>query len=208
MKTDEEYIKDLTEIRSIMERSTKFLTLTGWAGIMLGIYALVGICVAYNLSYFSSDAITYNTVNRQDLADNILNLSVLAVVILIIGLSTAILFSRRKSQKTGESLWNAAARRVVINMAIPLITGGIFILILISKGLFGLMAPASLLFYGLALINASKYTFSEYRNLGIIEIILGLVASYYIGYGPIIWAIGFGVMHIIYGIYLHLKYEK
>lgn len=208
MKTDQEYIKDLTEIRSIMERSTKFLTLTGWAGIMIGIYALAGSFIAYKLSYFDGFTEISNASANQDSSGNLIRLFLLAIGMLLLALGTAIYLSYRKSRKTGESLWNAAARRLVINMAIPLVTGGIFILLLYLKGLYGFIAPVSLIFYGLALINSSKYTFGEYRNLGIIEIILGLIASYYTNYGPIIWAIGFGVMHIIYGIYLHLKYEK
>ncbi|HMG13796.1 MAG TPA: hypothetical protein VK590_00045 [Saprospiraceae bacterium] len=208
MKTEQDYIKDLTEIRSIMERSTKFLTLTGWAGIMIGIYALAGAYIGYKLSYFDNNADVYNNIVTTEKPAIILNLFLLAIGILILSLGTAIFLSYKKSKKTGDSLWNAAARRLVINMAIPLVTGGLFILILYSKGLIGLIAPVSLIFYGMALLNGSKFTFEEYKYLGIIEIMLGLLASLFIGYGLLFWIIGFGVMHIVYGIYMHLRYEK
>ena len=208
MKTEQEYIRDITEIRSMMERSTKFLTLTGWSGIMAGVYALAGACIAYKLLYFNRDEVIYNTLDRQEISGDVLNLFLLALVILVLAIGTAIFLPYRKSKESGERLWNSAVRRLVINMAIPLATGGIFILILFFKGLLGLIAPLTLIFYGLALLNASKFTYEEVKYLGIIEIVLGLIASYFIGYGLLFWAIGFGIMHIIYGIYMHLRYEK
>ena len=208
MKSEEKYIKDITEIRSMMERSTKFLSLSGLSGIMAGIYALVGAYIAYRLFYVKSGSILYNTIDSQEMTAEVENLIILAIVILVLAVGTAIVLSLNKSKKYREKLWNSAARRVVINMAIPLITGGIFILILLSQGIYGLLAPATLVFYGLALVNASKFTFEELRSLGIVQVILGLFASYFIEYGLLIWALGFGLMHIVYGIVMHLKYEK
>lgn len=208
MKTEEKYIKDITEIRSMMERSTKFLSLTGLSGIMAGIYALVGAYIAYRLFYLDNGSIIYNTIDRQEMNAEVESLILLALAVLLFAIGTAILLSWKKSKKGGEKLWNPAARRVVINMSIPLVAGGVFILILLSKGLFGLLAPATLLFYGLALVNASKFTFEELKSLGIVQIILGLFASYFIKYGLLFWALGFGLMHIVYGIVMHLKYEK
>lgn len=208
MKTEQQYIRDLTEIRSMMERSTRFLSLTGWSGIMAGLYALAGAFIAWKLFYFNGSEGIYNSLERQGLSESVLYQFFLALVILVLAIGTAIFLSWRKSAKSGERLWNSAARRLVINMVIPLATGGILILILISKGLLGLIAPLTLIFYGLALLNASKFTFEEVKYLGIIEIVLGLAASYFIGYGLLFWAAGFGFMHIVYGIYMHLRYEK
>lgn len=208
MKSEQEYIRDLTEIRSMMERSTKFLSLTGWSGIMAGLYALAGAYIAYEVFNFSREAGIYHALDRQEITGDLINLVLLALGILIFAIGTAIFLSWRKSGKNGESLWNPASRRLIINMAIPLVTGGIFILILFSKGLFALAVPTTLIFYGLALINASKFTYEEVKYLGMIEIVLGLTASYFVGYALIFWAFGFGVMHIIYGTYMHLKYEK
>jgi general stress protein CsbA len=208
MKTEQEYIRDLTEIRSMMERSTKFLSLTGWSGIMAGLYALAGAYIGYKLFYLNSDAAFYNTIDARQVSGNVLNFFLLALVVLVLAIGTAIVLSWRKSKKTGEKIWNAASRRLLINLAIPLATGGVFVLILFSKGMIGLIAPVSLLFYGMALLNAGKFTYEEVKYFGIIEIVLGLLASYYIGYGLLFWAFGFGIMHIVYGIYMHLKYEK
>jgi hypothetical protein len=65
-----------------------------------------------------------------------------------------------------------------------------------------------LIFYGLALLNASKYTLKEIRYLGMSEICLGLIASAWVQFGIVFWGIGFGMLHIIYGTFMYFKYEK
>ena len=97
---------------------------------------------------------------------------------------------------------------MLIHMAVPLVTGGLLLLLLLSAGLVGLLAPFSLLFYGLALYNAGQFTYQEVRTLGLLEIGLGLLGTYFIAYGLLCRALGFGVLHILYGIYIHYKYER
>ena len=206
MKTEQEYIKDLSEIRIMMERSTKFLSLTGLSGILAGSYALIGAYLAYRLFYGRTEEGFFKTMPVENGA--VLNLVFLALSILVLAVGTAIYLSSKKATKNKEVLWNPVSRRLVTNMAIPLITGGIFVLILISKGNFELLAPLTLIFYGLALINASEFTFKDLKYLGMINILLGLISSYFPVLGLLLWAIGFGLMHIIYGIYMHLSYEK
>jgi hypothetical protein len=208
MKQEKDYSRDLAEIRSMMERSSKFLSLSGWAGIMAGIYALAGAYIAYAVLDFNPGRTTDPYLPGDGLSARLLNVILLAIFILAMAVGTAIYLSSKKAEKRGEKLWNATARRVVINMAVPLTVGGLLILIMISKGLIGFVAPFTLLFYGLALYNASKFTYGEMRSLGLIEIGLGLIGSYFVGYGLILWAIGFGVVHILYGIYMHYKYER
>ncbi|MBC6492955.1 hypothetical protein ACFSQD_00365 [Flavihumibacter stibioxidans] len=208
MKAEQDYIRDIAEMRSMMERSSKFLSLSGWAGIMAGIYALSGAFIAYRILYFNPDEIVYDTIKSGNLSFSLLKVMLLAITILVLALGTAIFLSYKKAGKRGEKLWNPIAKRLLINMAVPLTAGGILILILVSKGLIGLIAPFTLLFYGLALYNASKFTYEDIRVLGLVEIALGLVSSFYIGYGLIFWALGFGVAHIIYGIYMHYRYER
>lgn len=205
-KEQQDYIKDIAEIRNMMERSSKFLSLSGWAGIMAGIYALAGAYLANSLLYFNPDELVYKLPG--DPSSNLLKLVLLALVILILAVGTAVILSNRKAGKSGQKLWNPTARRMLLTMAVPLIAGGLLILILIEHQLTGLMAPCSLIFYGLALFNASRYTYKELKTLGLIQIILGLLGAWFIGYGLLFWALGFGVFHIIYGIFMHFKYEQ
>jgi hypothetical protein len=208
MKEDQDYIRDIAEMRSMMERSSKFLSLSGLAGIMAGIYALAGAYIAYKVFYFNPDEIVDSTLKSEDASSSLPKIIFLAIIILILAIGTAIFLSYKKANKKGEKLWDPTAKRLLINMAVPLVAGGVLILVLISQGLIGLVAPFTLLFYGLALYNASKFTYEEVRSLGLIQIILGLISSYFVGYGLLFWAVGFGVVHIIYGIYMHYRYER
>ena len=208
MKEGQDYIRDIAEMRSMMERSSKFLSLSGLAGIMAGTYALLGAFIAYRVFHFNSAEIANNVSEHGILTEDLLKIIFLAIITLLLAVSTAIFLSQRKARKRGEKLWDHTAKRLLITMSVPLVAGGLLVVILILKGLFTLMAPFTLIFYGLALYNASKFTYGEVRSLGIIQMILGLVSAYFVEYELLCWAIGFGVFHIIYGIYMHYRYER
>lgn len=200
-KEKQDYIQDIAEIRQMMERSSKFLSLSGWAGIMAGIYSFSGLYITYKVFNFNPDTIAYRSANLAQII-------ILAMLVMILAIGTAIFLSSRKANKKGESGWNPTSRRLLANMAVPLVAGGVLILILISKNLLGLIAPLTLLFYGLSLYNASKFTYDALKYLGIIQIGLGLISCYFIEYALLFWLVGFGAAHIIYGIYIHFRYER
>ncbi len=202
MKEDKDYIRDIAEIRSMMERSSKFLSLSGWAGIMAGIYAFAGALIVWFNLGFNPDRIDYNTSN-----DTMLNVLLVSIAVLALALFTALFDSYRKAKSKGERAWNATSKRLLINMAIPLLTGTGMIAIAIYYELIGLVAPLTLIFYGLALYNAGNFTFRALRILGFIQIFLGLLSCLLIEYSLIIWIIGFGLIHILYGVYM-FRYEK
>ncbi len=215
----------LKEIRSLMERSTRFMSLSGWTGIMAGIYSLIGAVAAYWVifkmnfapeiipsemdTYGTGRAVHYNySKGLWDLISekNLLLLLIAASVIFLSG-TTAFYQSSIKAKKQGVKLWNSTTKRLFVQVAIPLITGGIFCLALLYYGNVGLIAPAMLVFYGLALLNGSKYTLKEFHSLALCEIALGLLSLFFIGYGLYFWAIGFGVLHIVYGILMQKRYN-
>ncbi len=207
MKKERDYIGDIAEIRSMMERTSKFLSLSGWAGVMAGIYALTAAYLTYAVLDFNPSEITPSAGTLTSWPTIPLQLLTLAFGTLLLAIGTAIFLSQRKSSRRGEKLWNATSRRMVTNMAVPLVTGGLLILLLLLNGLTGLAAPFSLIFYGLALFNAGNFTYSAVKLLGLMEIMLGLIGIHFIGYGLLCWAIGFGLLHIVYGIYIHYRYE-
>ena len=207
MKDISEYEKDLASIRTMMERSAKFLSLSGLSGVLAGIYALIGSVAAYFIAQYPVSPFNFRTYSIQEI-DVLLKLIAVAAVVLIASIATGLYLSNKKAKKQGVTLWSQTSQKIVINMAIPLVTGGIFILIILLTGHFGLAAPASLIFYGLALIQGSANTFDEVRNLGYSEIFLGLISAIFPGYGLIFWALGFGVLHIVYGAIMYNKYDK
>jgi hypothetical protein len=135
-------------------------------------------------------------------------LFLIAIVTFIAAFVLALLFTYRRSRKSNLSMWGPTARRLMLNVLIPMIVGGVFILKLLEVGEYGLVAPACLIFYGLALVNASKYTLGEVRYLGYCQVVLGLINCWAIGYGLYFWAAGFGLLHIIYGAIMLMKYER
>jgi hypothetical protein len=205
MKEEKDYTRDIAEIRSMMERSTKFMTLTGWPGIMAGIYALAGAFIAWKVFGFNPDELLYR---HPDSGSGYLNVFVLSGIVLAMAIVTAILDAYLKAGKKGEKAWNAQSKRLLLNMSAPLITGGILIMALIADGLIGLVPPLTLIFYGLSLFIAGNFTFNAVRILGIVEMTLGLISCYLVKYELLIWAIGFGLAHMVYGIYMHYKYER
>lgn len=207
MKEVKEYERDLASIRSMMERSVKFISLSGMSGVMAGLYALVGAVAAYFIVHYPISPIRYRIYSIQD-GNNLWKLLIVAVLVLGASLLTGIWFSYRKAKKYNVKLFNATSKKLFLNMAIPLVSGGIFILILLYTGHFGIAAPACLIFYGLALIQGSSNLYDEIRYLGFSEIFLGLVSAMLPGYGLIFWALGFGVLHIIYGTIMYNKYDK
>ncbi|WP_258101160.1 hypothetical protein [Marinoscillum pacificum] len=204
--TKEKYLEDLKDIKSIMERSSRFISLSGLSGVMAGLFALVGAYLAYQTVYQQQDYLSYRRADMT--ADNIIQLLGIAIGVLVLSIGVGIIFTQRKAKKQGQKLWDSQSKRVVINMLIPLVAGGLVCLILLNNGFIGLIAPLTLVFYGLALVNASKYTLSDIRSLGILEIVLGLIGCQYVGFGLILWVIGFGILHIVYGIVMYVKYEK
>src|SRR5690606_34816678 len=207
MKEIHEYEKDLASSRTMMERAGKFISLSGMSGVMAGIYAIIGAVAAYRAVYYPTSPLAYRIESIQE-ASIVTKLSIIAALVLIASIGTGLWLSHHKARKHNTNLWNTTTKTLMINLAIPLITGGLFILILLSGGHYGIAAPACLIFYGLALINASANLYDEVRYLGYCEIILGLIAAYLAGYGLLFWTLGFGVLHIVYGAVMYYRYDK
>ncbi|MDB5232826.1 MAG: hypothetical protein JWN76_3631 [Chitinophagaceae bacterium] len=206
--TSEQSLKEIRDIKQIMERSSRFLSLSGLSGVAAGCIALAGAAIAYyEIGKNSFDETDYSS--RSSVSDLFsMKLFVLGMIVFFGALVMAFIFTYIRSRKQGVQIWGAASKRLLLNISLPLIAGGIFILKLLQTGYIGLIAPSCLIFYGLALINASKYTLSEVRYLGYGQLILGLISLYFIGYGLFFWAAGFGLLHIIYGTIMWNKYEK
>jgi hypothetical protein len=208
---NDKYREDLSEIRAMMARSSRFLSLSGLAGVLAGLYALAGAAVAhFQITAFNQSQGFDSASENPGITDDtmVLRLLAIALVVLILAVTTAIWLSYRKAQRNGEKLWTDSSRRLVGNFLIPLATGGLFCLALLQYGYIALIVPATLIFYGLSCLNASKYTLGDIRSLGLAQIALGLIATQFAGYGLFLWAIGFGAFHILYGGMMYFKYDK
>ena len=211
MDSSNKPLDDIREIRNMMERSSRFLSLSGLSGISAGCFALAGAAIAFFLlgydqryfepqSYFISGILHYNNFIPYLIIDG--------AFVLLGALVFSFYFTYRRARKKGLPFWDNTTRRMLIALSVPLIAGGIFCLVLIFHHLIYLVAPVTLIFYGLSLISASEYTLHELKFLGFSELILGFLAAILVGYGLIFWAAGFGLLHIIYGFRMYLKYER
>jgi hypothetical protein len=195
------YLEDIQHIKKMMENSSQFISLSGLSGILAGIYALAGAFVAnilitnHHSYYITLESLTFKKI------------VLVALLVLIASIATAYFLTIRKAKKQNEKVWNNTSKKLVISFCIPLITGGIFSFLLLKNGFYGLIAPVTLIFYGLACVNASKYTFRDVQYLGITQVILGLIAVEFSGYGLYFWVLGFGICHILYGSVMYYKYD-
>ena len=204
---EQDLYEELNSIKSIMERSTKFISLSGLSGVLAGIYALIGAYLAYDIIYNQLGNEMWSPILwLTDEAS--LCLILIAITVLIASLVSGFFLSNRRSKKLGQSFWNAGSRRLFGNLAVPLLTGGLLLLVLIYHGNYQFIAPICLIFYGLALVSGSQFTYSDVKYLGYLEIVLGLLCALMPGNGLVFWAIGFGVLHILYGSIMHLKYKQ
>jgi len=193
-------IEDLQQIKAIMERSTKFLSLSGWSGIWVGICGLLasGILYRWKMDFNYTEDSNYNAFN----------LLALALITLVVALSGGLYFTIQKTKKQGVTFFNKVTKRLLLRFSFPLVIGGILCIIFYTKFLLPLTLPSTILFYGLALYTIQEDTVKEIKTMALLEILLGLLAFYFVDYSLLFWALGFGVIHILYGIILWNKYDK
>jgi len=205
MQDRDQSLQTLEDIKQLMTKSSRFITLSGWSGVAAGTCALIGAWIAHQKISTYQDNNADAAVQRTDLAQQVIYIAVFTFIAAFI---LAFLFTYLRSRKTSIPVWGYTARRVLFNVAIPMLVGGLLIWRMMDFELYGLVAPACLLFYGLALVNASKYTLPEIRYLGYFKLLLGIINLWMPGYGLYFWAAGFGVLHILYGIIMWNRYER
>lgn len=199
--SQEDYLRDISEIKNLMSKSSKFISLSGLSGILAGIYALIGAAYAYYLVDQTESG--YLVLEGETFLLVLIDLLLVGAV----SIGTAIFLTTRKASKNNEKIWDPLTRRLLLNFIIPLVAGAIYVIIILKQQRYGQTGALMLLFYGIALFNASKYTLGDVKYLGLTQIILGLLSAVLPGYGFWFWVLGFGVMHIVYGTIMYFKYD-
>ncbi|HEU4632423.1 MAG TPA: hypothetical protein VFS22_00470 [Flavisolibacter sp.] len=199
MSEQNQHLESIEDIKRLMHKSSRFISLSGLSGVAAGVCALIASWIAYRKIQQAGNG-GHESLETQ--------LVMIGAVTFIAALVLAFLFTYVRSRQTGVAIWGYTARRVMINVFVPMLAGGLVIWRMIGFGYYNLVAPVSLIFYGLALINASKFTLNEIRYLGYGQLLLGLLNLWLEGYGLYFWAMGFGVLHILYGLIMWNKYER
>lgn len=206
MKKHEEQLAAIEEMRNIMDRATRFRTISGLSAMVAG--ALAIICVAFVSLHTGTHFLEAEAFDRMLRSTKGMGVQLSFFFLLITSISFGIYLAARNARLKGQLPWDSAAKRLAFHMLIPLLAGGVFSVLIFQYGLFGLIPAITLLFYGLALFSASHYTLDTVRFLGVSQIALGLLATAWVAYGLVIWVMGFGVLHLIFGVYIYLKYER
>ncbi len=216
MLSETDQLRSIQDIKQMMEKSSRFISLSGLSGVAAGICALIAAWFGrQEIADYQQGRITTGSsatdgnyglrTPHENLEQQLL---LIAAITFVAAFVFAFIFTWLRSRKTGVPVWGFTARRVMINVLIPMIAGGLFIWRIKELNAYSLIAPACLIFYGLALVNASRYTLPEIRFLGFGQLILGLINLWMPGEGVYFWAAGFGLLHIIYGIAMWQKYER
>lgn len=205
MSASDQHLDTLQDIRRLMQRSSRFLSLSGLSGVAAGVWALAGVAIAGGwIDAYNRSGVIYPEAG--ELLQK--KLVVLGLIVFFLSLLSAWYFTWRKAEKNHLPLWDSVSRRLVFHLGIPLLAGGLFILAMLLQGEWRFAAPASLCFYGVALLSSSRYTVREVQYLGIAEVVLGIVCAFNPGLALIYWALGFGGFHIIYGVWMWMKYDR
>jgi hypothetical protein len=203
MSSQAKPLDTLNDIRNMMEKSSRFISLSGWSGIAAGICGLAGLYLA-NRTIASYSAVGINA-SIESLQPMLIKI---AAAVFVAAFVLAFLFTYLRSKREGTPVWSSTSKRLLWNTMLPMLVGGMVILKLLNMHNYTLVSPAMLIFYGLALLNGSKYTLGEIRYLAYLEIALGLINLWYPSQWMLFWAIGFGGLHIVYGAMMWWKYER
>lgn len=199
--------EQINQIHAIMARSTTFVSLSGFSGVCAGILAFMAFWrVGRMLDTIWLDEKAFTVLRDEPIL--LPAIAVVFLVTLVLALAVAFFFTWRRAKHSNLELWNIASRRFGMHMALPLLAGGVFILALARLGTFELICPAMLVFFGLALINAGKYSVSGTELFGVVELVLGLLAAFWVEAGLILWVVGFGLVTAGHGVLMYLQHER
>lgn len=204
----------LDEIKNLMARSSRFLSLSGLGGIFSGVIALLGAAAAWYRTQQSEwiKRTATTDVGAAPIVDVdwsvALFLAADAALVLVLSIAAAYYFTAKRARRLGQPLWGPYSGHLLRHLLVPLLVGTAFCAVLFNYDLIGFIAPATLVFYGLALFSASKFTHGEVAYLGLTEMLLGIVALLFYGQGLLFWALGFGAAHIVYGFWMYARHER
>ena len=206
MEDKEKQLEAIQDIRKMMMESSKFISLSGLSGILAGIYALLGVWAGISVIQYYYNDNSYIVSEKQV----VWYFFFICLTVLILSLASALILTRIKAKKQGVKLFDHTSKKLAISMMVPLLVGGITCFAFLYHGgsFLYLICPVMLIFYGISLVSSDKYTIHAIRWLGYSELLLGLLALFYLGNGILFWSLGFGILHILYGGIMWIKYDS
>ena len=180
-----------------MEQGKSYFSLKSLSGILIGIYGLATVYLIDKLT--SGEGSGIEMVSQLPILFLQIGITAIAVVFIIISLFTLWIRAKRRAKSEGKKLWNTSNKKIRLQTLITLLVLIVVIIVIANQGYYSLVTPISLFFYGLFLLNLSRFSSKGLVFLSIGEVLLG-VAAYMIYDKEIFFlALGFGLLPIIYG---------
>ena len=179
---------NLSFIRDTMERATSFTAVPGWGGVAMGVVALV----AAGLARRSADASEW------------LAIWVVAAA-LAAGIGAAALV--RKARRAEGYVLTRPARRFLLGYLPPIFVGALLTAALSRGTLVGALPGTWLLLYGTGLVTGGVFSVRIVPVMGACFMALGALALFSPEEWGNVWmALGFGILHIVFGLLIARRY--
>lgn len=196
----ENYLKDISEIKNLMNKSSQFISLSGLSGAFAGIYAIIG--AAY--FYITTRSIKISDFETKDID----KATIIFILFVILSTLTTIIFTSIRAKSLDEKSWDVKTKNLVQAFFTPILIGLVFVLILYFNNEYNYLLALLLVFYGIGLLNAGFTTNNLVKPLGYIQVTFGLICAIKYDYTFWFFAIGFGIVHLVYGSIVYFKIDK
>src|SRR5438067_5459312 len=181
-------MENLRFIRETMERSASFTAVPGWGGVAMGITGLAAAGIALP-----------QTTPRAWLATWL----VAALVANAIGATTLVW----KAHRANVPLLSGAGQKFALSLSPPLAAGALLTAALYAAGMTGILPGLWMLLYGAGVVTGGAFSVKIVPIMGLCLMSLGAFALV----APASWgnwflAIGFGGIHIVFGLLIARSY--
>jgi len=179
---------NLSFIRQTMERATAFTAVPGWGGVAMGVLALAAALVADTRPSAAEWAATWLVTS--------------ALALTLGGWTMA-----AKARRAGTTVFSYSGRRFVLSYLPPLAVGALLSGVLVRAGLYEALPGTWLLLYGTGVVTGGAFSVRVVPLMGLCFMGLGVVALFGpAGWGNVLMAAGFGVLHIVFGLIIARRY--
>jgi len=188
-------LDNLQFIRSAMERAGSFTAVPGWGMVVLGVTALAASAIAGALPV----APAYGTSQSRWLW--------VWMFEALLGAGVGVAALLYKAIRAGDAIVHGPGRRFGLSVLPPFIVGALLTYVLWQAKQLALLPAVWMLCYGAGVVTGGAFSMRVVPVMGICFMILGAAALF----APVSWlawllAIGFGGLHIVFGMIIARRY--
>jgi hypothetical protein len=195
----EEARENLRVIRQTMERSTKYSTLSGLSGVLIGLAAIAGVLAT---NWLTGDAPPGASVYRHPSA-----LALVWVSVLVMAVAIDFACNKRRAARVGKHVVSPLGAHIVLAALPAFLAGGVLTLFFYQHALLYYVWGVWMLSYGLAISAVGLFSVKPVLALGAAFVLAGAVTLLLpLPYHLYMMALTFGGFHIGYGVVMARKH--